>query len=98
MEEKEMGELLVCLAFTSDDRKWKWRLAAVICAALWGHICVNSSQALASPRRCHSKAFYVFSLWVFSRGFGVSVTGLPSVLKFSWLGELLTKLLLMPSL
>lgn len=33
MEEKEMGELLVCLAFTSDDRKWKLRLAAVICTA-----------------------------------------------------------------
>lgn len=27
-EEKEMGELQVCLAFTSDDRKWRWRLAA----------------------------------------------------------------------
>lgn len=23
-----MGELQVCLAFTSDDRKWRWRLAA----------------------------------------------------------------------
>lgn len=23
-----MGEQQVCLAFTSDDRKWRWRLAA----------------------------------------------------------------------
>lgn len=30
LEEKETGELLVCLAFTSDERKWKLGLAAVL--------------------------------------------------------------------
>lgn len=64
-----MGELLVCLAFTSDDRKWKLRLAAVICAAWWGHICANHFQALDNPSRCHSKAFYMFSLFLKASGF-----------------------------
>lgn len=71
MEEKETGELLVCLAFTSDDRKWKLRLAAVMCAARWGHICANNSRALQNARRCHRKAFCVFSLGFF-QGFGFS--------------------------
>lgn len=63
-----MGELLVCLAFTSDDRKWSLRLAAVICTAWWGHICASNFQALDNPSRCHSKAFYVFSPRVFRDG------------------------------
>jgi hypothetical protein len=42
-KEKEMGELLVCLTLTSDDRKLKLGLATATC---YGHICLNNLKPL----------------------------------------------------
>jgi len=82
LEEKEMGELRVCLAFTSDDRKWKLRLAVVI----FGATSVRIPLKLWISRITAIIKLFTRSHF-FNKPFKFSVTGLPSVLKLSLLGD-----------
>lgn len=71
-----MGELRVCLAFTSDDRKWKLRLATSVRIPL--KLWVSRITAVI---KLFTRSHF------FNKPFKFSVTGLPSVLKLSLLGD-----------
>lgn len=77
-----MGELRVCLAFTSDDRKWKLRLAVVI----FGATSVRITLKLWISRVAAIIKLFTRSHF-FNKHFKFSVTGLPSVLKSSLRGD-----------
>lgn len=79
-----MGELRVCLAFTSDDRKWKLRLAVVIFGATSARITLKLWISRITAMIKLLTRLHFFSKHTNISSFPWQV---PSVLKLSLLGD-----------